>query len=506
MTRMPSYIVPLIMTFGCLIVAAVQVWLLWGSAIPLGVPGEWVWALHDVPLISMNFAACLCSRSALSGIRVTRRPEPVPQLGRHPILVWGLAGLGGLWIWATMSTIPGPGGVNRIPFVLYYPRSSGYFTQAQQNANDLAQFLSGYRERIADSRLPENHLHQGTHPPGLTVLNRLLINACERSATLRRIALASQPQTVREAFQTLRQTEMLGRQLVPDEEIAALWLLTLLTLGCAALTVWPLFHLLRRSLSLKPPGGRPHSGRWFRRCPVFLPKSDLLYPFFAILVQWLWLESLDRNCWWRGGLVGVLMGTSLLLSLAFAPIGLILALQGIHRIWKTRQGGVTVSASAATFLGCLAYCWFAWKLNLPAIWLQNFHNHAAFYDFNERTFLSWLLVNPIELGLALGPCVSVLSIAGWWYLTRSPDKDREALVIALALWGLLWISGKNQGEAARLWVFLMPYAVWSAARGWDGFMSSLQQPRRWCLALLITQLTASLLSILRVDGFHFSDL
>ena len=32
-----------------------------------------------------------------------------------------------------------------------------------------------------------------------------------------------------------------------------------------------------------------------------------------------------------------------------------------------------------------------------------------------------------------------------------------------AVWVLLWLSGKNMGEAARLWLILMPWPVWLAA-------------------------------------------
>ena len=30
-------------------------------------------------------------------------------------------------------------------------------------------------------------------------------------------------------------------------------------------------------------------------------------------------------------------------------------------------------------------------------------------------------------------------------------------------WGLLWLTGKNRGEAARLWLFLVPLLCWITA-------------------------------------------
>ena len=32
-----------------------------------------------------------------------------------------------------------------------------------------------------------------------------------------------------------------------------------------------------------------------------------------------------------------------------------------------------------------------------------------------------------------------------------------------ATWLVLWLSGKNMGEAARLWLLFMPWPVWLAA-------------------------------------------
>src|SRR4029079_13506910 len=79
----------------------------------------------------------------------------------------------------------------------------------------------------------------------------------------------------------------------------------------------------------------------------------------------------------------------------------------------------------------------------------------------SRTYWKWLLINPLEFAIAAGLPLAVLAA---WSLIRtarrtpvSPCGQVGAWLITIAL---LWISGKNMGEAARLWIILMPFLVW----------------------------------------------
>ena len=49
-------------------------------------------------------------------------------------------------------------------------------------------------------------------------------------------------------------------------------------------------------------------------------------------------------------------------------------------------------------------------------------------------------------------------------LAGAPGKLPTALACGLT-WAILWISGKNSGEAARLWIFLIPWGIWLGAVG-----------------------------------------
>ena len=66
-------------------------------------------------------------------------------------------------------------------------------------------------------------------------------------------------------------------------------------------------------------------------------------------------------------------------------------------------------------------------------------------------------------------------------------------------WVILWLSGKNQGEAARLWLLLMPWPI--AALGC--FVRSMSVRTWWHLALATS--VAAVLVVIRIDGFGLLD-
>lgn len=432
---------------------------------------------------------------------------------------------------ALLAAVPGIGGLSRLPFVLYYPRTSGYFWQARYEVDDLGRFLAEYRESISDSDDPENYLHIGTHPPGLTTGYRLLMAACDRWPGLIGLAEATQPPSVRERLEILRRNEQISGRQVRPADTAALWWGALGTLVAAAAVSGPLYLLLRRPLG--PQAAWWGAALWplVPSVSIFLPKSDLLFPLLAVLMQWQWLESLRRGSVGRAIVAGTLFAFSMLLSLAFIPLLAMFSLQFAIRLagqvagdtpcrWRCAAGAVVPSV----ILVLASSYWL--HLNLPAVWSQNYMNHSAFYDHNPRTWWAWMLVIPIELAVAVGLPVAMLAVTG---LARVVHRERALnrdLLAAVAVWLLLWLSGKNMGEAARLWTFLMPYLVWLAASCHgginDGFgvnaTESAKQgpvavpnPREWSarhvwLAATAIQMIVCLLTTVRIDGFHFEEL
>ena len=77
-----------------------------------------------------------------------------------------------------------------------------------------------------------------------------------------------------------------------------------------------------------------------------------------------------------------------------------------------------------------------------------------FYDEYPRTYRLWLVVNPVELAIALGLPSAVWCVVGAF---------APASAMPLAVLGQRCLSsccstltGRNMGEVARLWMLFMP--------------------------------------------------
>jgi hypothetical protein len=193
-------------------------------------------------------------------------------------------------------------------------------------------------------------------------------------------------------------------------------------------------------------------------------------------------------------------------SLAMLPVAALAGVLSLGRIIAAEPvarpriaiGTLRATAvAAAAFLALTVLAYALFDLNLLAVWSWNYRNHAGFYTQYDRTYWSWLLVNPIELALAVGAPAVVACLAR---LRGRLTPDKLAPLSALAVIGLLWAAGKNSGEAARLWLFLMPWILWAGAGLWAGAVGR----SRWS-AVLPLQMAVGFLTAVRVAGFGFDE-
>ncbi len=511
-------------------------------AIPLGIPGEWTWARRAVSDIDPNallgslvlavaywFWACARERK-IAHFAWTGQGDPrrVSQFETWLIASHCVAAF--IWMGGMLCIQPEFQGLARSPAVLYYKRTEGYFHQAAFEVQDSREFLSGYRDSIASGDNPDRYLHLGTHPPGLTLAYRVLLVGFEHYPQVAEALIAIEPSRFREGIEGLRQFPTPRDQPLSAAEEATLWAGTLLTLLAVAGACWPIYRLTLRM------SDRVTAWRAAALWPlvpslfVFFPKSDLLCPVLALTSCWLWLDGWSRLRWGRCVLAGAGFFVGLLLTLALAPVALLLVIQtGLER-WirreefrsrRVREDVATVLAAVVGFLVPL-FALSVWgRCNLFAIWMQNLSNHALFYTHNPRSFGAWLVVNPLEAAFALGMPVACLVVGGVMRAVRQRLVSPLAFSQTVAwgvVWAILWFSGKNMGEAGRLWIFLAPWPVMTAALGLlpkrniggdssspAEFMEELDQSRAWRL-FLILQLIACLWTTFAVDGFHFADL
>jgi methylthioxylose transferase len=172
-----------------------------------------------------------------------------------------------------------------------------------------------------------------------------------------------------------------------------------------------------------------------------------------------------------------------------------------------------VGGATAGLLVPVGILWLVWDVNLLNVWAWNYRNHAGFYEAYPRTYWKWLLVNPLELTLAAGVPLVVLVVASYRRaIASAPAWTARSLAPywgCALVWGVLWLSGKNSGEAARLWLVITPWLVWLTAAAFERpaapvSESPLREPlgtRAW-LAILALQLLACVATVTRVYGFH----
>ena len=431
------------------------------GVIEIGVPGEWLWGRHmllTIPDVAIPITVCVAV-IAVYLVLVRTLARKLDGSGWQAWVAVPTVGvIGFVVLWSMQSCAPSPHRNLKPMWVLYHWGSSGYFVDARE-LDGLAGYLDGFEAEMREGDV----LHKGTHPPGLVMLNYGLLKLCRENEGFASAVRDTMPDSVSMEFE--REVSKLELS-SPDR--AALWLSVLLTQLAAAMTVVPLYGLLRRELSRESSLLLASLWPLVPGVAVFLPKSDAIYPCIAATLLWFTLSAWDKGSIVRAACAGVVFWLGMMLSLAMLPVAV---LAGLHALIRIRQQRPTVGSAVGVFAGLLgafavatALFYFATGVRLWNTWLLNFHNHAGFYAHFERTYSKWLVVNPLELVLTVGAPVLLMSLVGVVAAIRTRNVQRFATPLAVVgTWSLLWLSGKNMGEAARLWVLLTPAFVWGGA-------------------------------------------
>ncbi|WP_417384449.1 hypothetical protein [Gimesia sp.] len=514
-----------------LLTSLITIAMLWLTQISLGVEGEWSWdripfaAAEMIPgwiVTAIAFAVYLL----LTLIALSRMPD----CRWYELAVWlaALTTAAGLWSLQLQDSPPGEYRLSKAAFVLYYKGSSGYFTQAQTEISDVSQFLSEYEGKMEQGDV----LHEGTHPPGLPLFYLALIRLCENNPGLQSFLLDTQPASFQEAADVIAgMTSRSEHPLVPRDR-AVLWLATLITLSMSALTVVPLFLLAREFTSSTVSWQVAAFWPLIPAALIFQPKSDALYPVIAMLFLYLWVIACRRNNLIYAFLAGLLIWGGLFLTLAFLPVGACAVCFSILQLWPRLTGSREPHAAWKTFAftalsGLAGFCLpililaTVFDLNMLRVWFLNFQNHAGFYSEYTRTYWKWLLFNPLEISLALGLPVawlvfrSLCSRGGFdsEQSTAPPNSLKPLLLSCGLVLILLWLSGKNMGEAARLWLIFLPWFLLMTIPYWQAILDSQAREKTQASSFLklqtvwIIALTAQALvcvaTVSRITGFHF---
>jgi hypothetical protein len=158
----------------------------------------------------------------------------------------------------------------------------------------------------------------------------------------------------------------------------------------------------------------------------------------------------------------MVLATGMFFTLAFLPVGLIVALvlAAVPARGWGRKGGL-ILATGAGFLAITAAGWSLMGTNPIPVWSWNLKNHARFYIEYPRTYRAWLLLNPIELGIALGLPAVFWCVVGLFRPQFLPSSFWATVTVLV----LLNLTGRNMGEVARLWLLFMPPLLCAAGAG-----------------------------------------
>ncbi len=144
------------------------------------------------------------------------------------------------------------------------------------------------------------------------------------------------------------------------------------------------------------------------------------------------------------------------------------------------------------FTTILCCGWAVMGANPFVISSWNLYHHARFYDEYPRTYRLWLVVNPVELAIALGPPSAVWCLVAM-FAPRGVPLSVWSTLLVLTLTNL---TGRNMGEVARLWMLYMPPLLVGAGYGFDHWVRK-PSPLAGSTALLGLQ-TLALQSLIQV--------
>ena len=543
---------PLLIFVGLIIAGMIQLAIIYTSGIPLGIPGEWQWSRHELvtPLklaIAQFVPAVLGAAALLLVTTVGHRrlllhhlqksnDMPSQRHGPHSLftglLLLSLVAGSWLWLKAVERCTPSLHSNLKSMWVLYDPSSSGYFHEAAFKIDSTSEFLSSYAARMEEGEV----YHVGTHPPGLFLMSEWALQLCEKFPAVANQLAAWMPRDVHDAFRSMEANVSLAKRL-SNEELTALFLLCELTTFAAAFTIIPLFYTLRRCFNALI--------AWRATClwatlpclAIFLPKSDVLFTLTSMSAVSFGTIALysSQNMFLRllpAIASGLVLWAGLMLSLAHLPVlALLSILFGFHFMRDSRRkpevprqpvlamsrGLIVFSAIPATILAATVIFSSETQCDIFAVWDMNISNHAGFYDQHTRTAWKWMFVNVLELGMMIGLPLAFAGVIGLIGLglcngrvLRAAVGVSENLSVDFALSivltvGLLWLSGRNSGEAARLWCFLTPWLLVFPAHlllTETHSNGERRTPRLWH-SLLFIQLVVCVLTVGRVSGFTF---
>lgn len=430
---------------------------------------DWTWRAVRSPEWGRAVAPCVCFAAiALVVLAVWRCIERTGRLA-EAALVSALVGLAFL---AQVAVGRQPNvGYHESLFAVGLPKASAYH-EAARRIERLPEHL---RHFDAEVRRPPFRVQLSTHPAGPVVLFWSLNHVfAGREAAAGRFEQRCEDWLADGMrLEDSPAAKALFARMTAAERAGA-WLATIVLRLAACLVLVPVYLMARGLQGRRAALVAAAFSAAIPSLLLFSPGLDQAYPVLALGACWLAYRAGERRSLWRAVVCGLVVSLGLFFTLAFVVVagwsGL-LAIVGLRRAERAGSRADWVKLLGGGVLGWLApvaALYAAFGYNSFAVWEACWQGNAKFNALTQRTYWTWLLLNPVEFAAALGLPVFCLfgrrAVGEAWALARRRLASRDwATLIAAGLLVALNVLGANRGEVPRLWMFLMPACAVAAA-------------------------------------------
>lgn len=481
---------------GTLIISAVVATHAWR----IGVPGEWQWPYYAAAAswaVASPAVALSLLLAATVGVCLHHRLAGP----RQEALGVGLCMVIALGIILNLGDAGPSGRYETIPRTAS-PWISGYFAESVF-IEDMGGYLENYPERISGLKVNVPFGHLADHPVGPVLFHWVVNRTMETWPWLSR---RFPPRDPTDSGQARKLAETIVGRDMSDGAFAGIWASALLYRLAYWLALVPVYFLAREFHSREAGLLALAMTALIPSLHLFGPYPDQIFPLVAVGAFFAWHRAMrSKNMLWAAA-AGFLMLVGLLWSLAFLAMVAMLGLAALLQLWREHSAGRNriawtawlriVLAGVGAFAVCSLLPMVLFGYDVYGVWRICLSQHASFAVLFPRSYVSWMLFNPVEFVLFTGVAVGGLWIGSavrdarrWWGRRR-----RGALsVLPWALIGVLAVlnlSGKNLGEVSRLWMFLMPFATVPAA----GLLEELDGKRGWAAACMVAAAAVQLVA------------
>jgi len=349
-------------------------------------------------------------------------------------------------------------GFSYLSRLVRHPGVTSYYNDAE-HITEVTTFLKTYTQNI-----PSFGMHSQTHPPGPILFFYYIKTAAEH--------------------------------ILPNFNPATVAGFAIVLMS--SLTILPLYFFVRLISSEK---AAVISILLYSIVPsvvLFTPEFDQVYPLFLMLILLTYLLGMKSKNYLYFLLSGLILAVSLFFSFLYISVPIMLLIlcgalyplrSSIAPVFYRLKNFVfsNLILIAGFILPNLIYA-LLFKSNIYSIYQGTMTFHQKFLA--TTTYQTWVFFNLYDFAIFLGVPLALILIFALgkeifnWINRRGADVAFWLFALTILI---LDLTGKNRGEVARIWIFLVPLAVAAVA----SYITKSKNPRflfLFVIAIVLLQL------------------